>query len=241
MVKLMTKISKVRPKIVEPVLDSITPLLTSCLPLGKLSCIVPCIKERNQDGQKNRNKKFSSLEPAGRVTWCTIAYWEEKSRVGSQVKCSGVSTSIQLASSPPLVFQDDVLALRDLQKDNRNPSEATILTRQKIGMGVKLEKDETGLWVHNRSMFPVFVNSPTMDTVNSRQFSVVKIPQGFSLQVFSFEVAKMYEKVRDPKLYDGPVDPYSVRLSFAKGWGLHYKRQSVECCPCWVEVFLSPS
>lgn len=38
----------------------------------------------------------------------------------------------------------------------------------------------------------------------------------------------------------GPVDIYSLRISFAKGWGPSYSRQEVTSCPCWLEVMLSP-
>lgn len=37
----------------------------------------------------------------------------------------------------------------------------------------------------------------------------------------------------------GPIDIYSVRISFAKGWGPNYQRQEVTACPCWLEVHLS--
>lgn len=38
----------------------------------------------------------------------------------------------------------------------------------------------------------------------------------------------------------GPIDKYSVRISFAKGWGPNYQRKEVKSCPCWLEVLLSP-
>lgn len=37
----------------------------------------------------------------------------------------------------------------------------------------------------------------------------------------------------------GPVDFYSVRISFCKGWGIGYSRLEVISCPCWLEVLLS--
>jgi len=117
---------------------------------------------------------------------------------------------------------------------------ATLRTREKIGLGLIIHQDDTGVWAHNRCEAPVFVNSPTLDPVNSSKFTVVKIPPGYSLQVFNFDLARLYERIRDPALYDGPVDPHAVRISFVKGWGTKYSRQFVECCPCWLELLLAP-
>lgn len=38
----------------------------------------------------------------------------------------------------------------------------------------------------------------------------------------------------------GPIDNYSLRISFVKGWGPNYSRLEVISCPCWLEVLLSP-
>jgi len=37
----------------------------------------------------------------------------------------------------------------------------------------------------------------------------------------------------------GPVDYFSIKISFAKGWGPAYKRQDIMGCPCWLEVHFS--
>ena len=106
--------------------------------------------------------------------------------------------------------------------------------------GVILSREGSGVWAHNRSSVPIFVNSPTLDVPNSRTFSVFRIPPGFSMQIFSWDLAAVYAGLRDPACYDGPFDPHSVRLSLGKGWGAGYGRQYVECCPCWLEVMLLP-
>ena len=106
--------------------------------------------------------------------------------------------------------------------------------------GVILSREGSGVWAHNRSAVPIFVNSPTLDVPNSRTFSVFRIPPGFSMQIFSWDLAAVYAGLRDPACYDGPFDPHSVRLSLGKGWGAGYGRQYVECCPCWLEVMLLP-
>jgi len=181
----------------------------------------------------------TNLCPPGRVSWCTLAYWEERTRVGKlfPVHSSGVEVFAASPRPPPL---GDALSLAALAPANPRPSEATLRTREKIGLGIILSKDDSGVWAYNRTAVPIFVNSPTLDVPNSRTFTVFKIPPGYTLQIFSWSVAAHNERVRDPCLQDGPFDPYAVRLSFAKGWGGRYSRQSVDCCACWLEVLLRP-
>lgn len=37
----------------------------------------------------------------------------------------------------------------------------------------------------------------------------------------------------------GPIDWFSLKISFAKGWGQSYRRQDIMCCPCWLDVNFS--
>jgi len=173
------------------------------------------------------------------LTWCRLAYWEERSRVGSQVSVSSRAAEV-FSSQPRPSTSHDSVCLESLHSLNPKPSQSTLRTREKIGLGLIVSRDDSGVWVHNRSQVPLFVNSPTLDVPNSRTFSVFKIPPGFSMQVFSWDLARLYSTLRDPAAYDGPFDPHSLRLSFAKGWGGSYARQSVECCPCWLEIMLTP-
>jgi len=181
----------------------------------------------------------SETDTLGRVTWCTLAYWEERTRVGRlfQVRSPGVEVFSQLPRPSPL---GDAMCLATLATNNLKPSESTLKTREKIGLGVILSHDEKGVWAYNRTEVPVFVNSPTLDVPNSRTFSVFKIPPGYSMQIFNYEISKLYQRLRDPALLDGPFDPNAVRISFAKGWGPSYSRQFIDCCPCWLEILLVP-
>eukprot|EP00092_Neocalanus_flemingeri_P002608 GFUD01002795.1.p1 GENE.GFUD01002795.1~~GFUD01002795.1.p1 ORF type:complete len:442 (-),score=37.29 GFUD01002795.1:480-1805(-) len=181
----------------------------------------------------------SSTDSLGRVTWCTLAYWEERTRVGRlfQVRSGGVEVFSQLPRPSPL---GDAMCLATLATNNLKPSESTLKTREKIGLGVILSHDEQGVWAYNRTEVPIFVNSPTLDVPNSRTYSVFKIPPGYSLQIFNYEIAKLYQRLRDPSTLDGPFDPNAVRISFAKGWGPNYSRQFIDCCPCWLEILLVP-
>ncbi|KAG7267136.1 hypothetical protein CRUP_021786 [Coryphaenoides rupestris] len=120
--------------------------------------------------------------------------------------------------------------------------------RGKIGHGITLSREADGVWVYNRSQHPVFVHSPTLDPwPGDREGgagrggpSVRRVVPGFSLKVFDYERSLwMAERGVKPEGHEGPWDPLSVRISFAKGWGPCYSRQVITSCPCWLEVLLS--
>lgn len=103
--------------------------------------------------------------------------------------------------------------------------------------------ESDGVWVYNRSDQPIFVNSPTLDDTETRTLLVYRVPPGHCLCIF--DPIKASE--RPPPNWNhygstptGPIDPNSVRISFAKGWGPKYSRQDVTACPCWLELLLTP-
>ncbi len=129
------------------------------------------------------------------------------------------------------------MCLSVLQQDTKN--ETIKRTRDKIGLGVTLSKEPDGVWMYNRSNSPAFVNSPTLDIPNSRTLVVRKVPPGYSIKIFDYDRSVLLERTRElPGEVDGPYDPKSVRISFAKGWGPCYSRQFILSCPCWIEVLL---
>ena len=80
-------------------------------------------------------------------------------------------------------------------------------------------------------------SSSTTDS-NNYPVTVIKVLPGYSIQIFDYQKSALYEQIRPA--FHGPFDPYSVRISFAKGWGGKYSRQVVTNCPCWLEVLLMP-
>ncbi|KAH9493038.1 hypothetical protein Btru_022588 [Bulinus truncatus] len=97
------------------------------------------------------------------------------------------------------------------------------------------------VWAYNASDFPIFVNSPTLDSPDSPKSLVVKkVPPGHSIKIFDYARAELLEhtEARHKLRKDGPFDPCSIRISLAKGWGHNYSRQFITSCPCWLEVFL---
>ncbi len=145
------------------------------------------------------------------------------------------------------VFESSVNVFQDLPHGNgmclgllqsQPQTDSVRRTREKIGLGLSLSQEPDGVWLYNRSSYPIFVNSPTSDIPSSRTPVVVKAPPGYSVRIFDYEASKILERTRDPQFLDGPYDPNSIRISFAKGWGPFYSRQFITSCPCWLEVLL---
>jgi len=173
-------------------------------------------------------------------TWCQLAYWEECHRVGRLYPVT--ASTIEVFSALPKAVRDG-LCLASLFKQNKRPSESTTRTREKIGQGILLNySQDQGVWLYNRTENAIFVNSPTLEPSfhSNYPFTVIKVLPGYSIQVFDYEKSSLYERLRDNlHAQEGPFDPYSIRISFVKGWGTNYSRQVVTNCPCWLEVLLT--
>ncbi|XP_063781636.1 mothers against decapentaplegic homolog 6 isoform X2 [Pseudophryne corroboree] len=173
-----------------------------------------------------------SLDASKQGHWCSVAYWEHRTRVGRLYAVCQPSVSI-FYDLP----QGSGFCLGQLSLENR--SEAAARTRGKIGLGILLSKEADGVWAYNRSDHPIFVNSPTLDAPTCRSLVVRKVMPGYSLKVFDYKKSCVLQHLPPPPEFaDGPYDPHSVRISFAKGWGPCYSRQMITSCPCWLEVLL---
>nr|XP_025976787.1 mothers against decapentaplegic homolog 6-like [Dromaius novaehollandiae] len=161
--------------------------------------------------------------------WCKLAYWEHRTRVGRLYAVHEASVNV-FCELP----QGSGFCLGQLRAANR--SEAVRRARGKIGRGLLLSREPGGVWAYNRSEHPIFVNSPTLGPPGTRGLAVHKVLPGYSVKVFDYERAGCLAGWRHPG--DGPCDPNSVRISFAKGWGPCYSRQFITSCPCWLEILL---
>ncbi|XP_047452813.1 mothers against decapentaplegic homolog 6b isoform X2 [Mugil cephalus] len=164
--------------------------------------------------------------------WCNVAYWEHRTRVGRLYTVYKHSVSI-FYDLP----QGTGFCLGQLNLEHR--SSTVQRTRGKIGYGILLSKEPDGVWAYNRSEHPIFVNSPTLDVPNSRTLVVRKVMPGYSIKVFDYERSCLLRHTTEVDYLDGPYDPNSVRISFAKGWGPCYSRQFITSCPCWLEILLN--
>lgn len=188
--------------------------------------------------RRNHGRDISDLsegeEPGSEVTthWCSVAYWELRQRVGR----------LYTLHEPYLcIFQDlphgNGLSLSLVQEPTS--VDCVKRTRDKIGLGLVLSREADGVWLYNRSGYPVFVNSPTLDNPSSRASVVIKVNPGYSMNIFNYDMASVLQAVKERHCLDGPYDPTSIRISFAKGWGPSYHRQFITSCPAWLEVLLN--
>lgn len=166
--------------------------------------------------------------------WCSVAYWEHRTRVGRLYPVYEPSVSI-FYDLP----QGTGLCLGQLGGERRGGIAQR--TRSKIGYGLLLSKEPDGVWAYNRSQHPIFVNSPTLEAPGGRSLLVRKVMSGYSIKVFDYELSAqlLLRHEAEPGLLDGPYDPNSMRISFAKGWGPCYSRQFITSCPCWLEILLN--
>ena len=205
-----------------------------------------------------------------RSQWCSVAYWEQRTRVGRLYAAREPSlgifydlpqgTGLCLGQLHADAYQrrrrrgngdgdgdgdsdpDGEPAAGDARGTRRGGVASGVRqVRDKIGHGIALSQEADGVWVYNRSQHPVFVHSPTLDLPGARGgLTVRRVVPGYSLKVFDYERSGwMEEHGVKPEGQEGPWDPRSVRISFAKGWGPCYSRQFITSCPCWLEVLLS--
>lgn len=114
--------------------------------------------------------------------------------------------------------------------------------RRAIGNGIELSYDNENLIIKNLSDISVFVSSPQLNNLFSSNFlpeDPIKISSCHEAQIFSLE--RLKEKIEKKKL-DGFKDVFNlkddciIRIGFAKGWGLKYKRKMYTNIPCWIEI-----
>uniref|UniRef100_A0A8C9QL52 MH2 domain-containing protein n=1 Tax=Spermophilus dauricus TaxID=99837 RepID=A0A8C9QL52_SPEDA len=161
------------------------------------------------------------LEPRDRSHWCVVAYWEEKTRVG-RLYCVQEGMAFALDSSI------------------RTTSQLVQKVRSKIGCGIQLTREVDGVWVYNRSSYPIFIKSATLDNPDSRTLLVHKVFPGFSIKAFDYEKAYSLQRPNDHEFMQQPWTGFTVQISFVKGWGQCYTRQFISSCPCWLEVHPNP-
>uniref|UniRef100_A0A8C5BKQ6 Mothers against decapentaplegic homolog n=1 Tax=Gadus morhua TaxID=8049 RepID=A0A8C5BKQ6_GADMO len=171
-------------------------------------------------------------ESGERPHWCVVAYWEEKTRVGRLYSVQ--ESSLDIFYDLP---QGNGFCLGQLCSDNKSP--LVQMVRAKIGFGIQLTREADGVWVYNRSGYPIFIKSATLDNPDSRALLVHKVFPGFAIKAFDLDKAASLRRPNDHEFTLQPRTGFTVQISFVKGWGQCYTRQFIGSCPCWLEVIFN--
>lgn len=173
--------------------------------------------------------------------WCTIAYHELSSRIGEMFHVKRKDRRVTIDGFTEPSVKNNRFSLGVLNNINR--SEVTRNVRQHIGKGIEVH------WVNNVVMLkcvsenPVFVQSPNCNQKHGWNIAtVVKVPKGCCLAIFDMDV---FAKTLADEVKKGFEEVFAlskmctVRISFVKGWGREYRRQSIMNTPCWIEIRLN--
>ncbi|TPP65805.1 Mothers against decapentaplegic 2 [Fasciola gigantica] len=171
--------------------------------------------------------------------WCTVFYYELNTRVGDAFHAGRLTLTIDGFTEP--CYRADRFSLGSLSHVDRPPQ--VEMTRRHIGRGLRLHHVGNEVYLECLSDAAIFVQSPSCNHYhNWHPATVVKIPPKCNLKLFDSRafasqlaecITRSYESVF------ALTHMCAIRISFVKGWGAEYRRQTITSTPCWIEVHLN--
>ena len=175
------------------------------------------------------------LEPA---YWCSVSYYEMKNRVGEVFQASKPSFTVDGFTDPSSSDRFCLGLLSNIHRDQQIEQ-----TRRHSGKGVHLFMVGGIVYAECASETSIFVQSPNSNmSYGWHPATVCKIPPGCHMQVFN---NRDFADRLAASVHSGFETVYqltrmcTIRISFVKGWGVEYRRQTVTATPCWIEVLLN--
>ncbi|XP_064388433.1 mothers against decapentaplegic homolog 3-like isoform X3 [Halichondria panicea] len=177
------------------------------------------------------------VEPA---FWCSVQYYEMKNSVGKMFQASNKSFVVDGFTSPNCL---DRFCLGVLSNTEREKEQKIEETRNSIGKGVHLYKVCGIVYAECLSDARIFVQSPVANIgYGWHPATVCKILPGENIPIFNFQkfAAQLGQSANsDFETVYKLSHMCKIRISFVKGWGIDYRRQSITATPCWIEIQLN--